>query len=132
MTPELTCLALALVLALVQLLVASMARVIQFGGEWGAGPRDADPAPLRPLPARLLRAQANLMETLPIFAAAVLIATAAGRTGPLTEWGGWVYLAARIVYVPLYAFGVRGVRSVVWVIATLGLAAVLLGLALPG
>lgn len=38
--------------------------------------------------ARLKRAQANLMETLPIFIGAVLLAWVAGRYSSLTGWGG--------------------------------------------
>jgi uncharacterized MAPEG superfamily protein len=36
-----------------------------------------------------------------------------------------MYLLARIVYVPLYAFGVPVVRTLVWMVGTVGLVMVL-------
>ena len=41
--------------------------------------------------------------------------------------GAIVYLAGRIVYLPLYLFGTFGIRSLVWNVATLGLAAMFFG-----
>ena len=81
--------------------------------------------PPRPVTARLQRAQANLYETLPLFAAAVLIAHVAGRDGDLTLWGCWLYLLGRLVYVPLYAAGIPYVRSLVWLASMVGLGMVL-------
>ena len=91
---ELTCLAWTLVLAIVYIIVAAEARTKQYGSKWNASARDGEMPPLNPIPARLLRAQANLFETLPLFAAAVLIATVADRTGTLTHWGSLLYLVA--------------------------------------
>ena len=84
--------------------------------------------PLTPIAGRLERALANFLETFPLFAAAVLIAHAAGRHDWMTEWGSVLYLAARVVYVPLYAFGVFLVRSLVWNVGTLGIVLILLSL----
>jgi uncharacterized MAPEG superfamily protein len=77
--------------------------------------------PLTPMANRLRRAQDNLYETLPLFIAFVLISHVAGRNGVLTHWGTLIYLFARIVYVPLYALGVRMVRSLVWMVSLAGL-----------
>jgi uncharacterized MAPEG superfamily protein len=46
---------------------------------------------------------------------------------PVIFWGAIVYLAGRIVYLPLYLFGTFGIRSLVWNVATLGLAAMFFG-----
>jgi uncharacterized MAPEG superfamily protein len=35
--------------------------------------------------------------------------------------GGWIYLIARAVYLPLYAKGTPKVRSLVWVASILGI-----------
>lgn len=129
MTPEFTFLALTLILALVQIGGAGMARTAELGAKWNAGPRDEPAPPPGRLAGRLMRAQSNLFETLPLFAAAVIMAEVAGRTGALTLWGGaGLYFAARVVYVPLYAFGVPWVRSLVWLIAAGGLVMVLAAL----
>lgn len=128
MTPEFTFLALTLILALVQIGAAGMARTAELGAKWNAGPRDEPAPPPGRLAGRLMRAQSNLFETLPLFAAAVIMAEVAGRTGALTLWGAGLYFAARVVYVPLYAFGVPWVRSLVWLIAAGGLVMVLAAL----
>lgn len=132
MTPELTILAWTLVLAVVQVLLPAMARTSETGVDYNAGPRDApSSAPVGKVTARLQRAQQNLFETLPLFAAAVLIAQVAGRNGELTFWGASLYLAARVIYVPLYAAGIPVVRSLVWSVGLLGLILVLAAVLLP-
>ncbi|MDO8034609.1 MAPEG family protein [Janthinobacterium sp. SUN128] len=70
---------------------------------------------------RLRRAQANLFETLPLFAAAVLIAHVTAQESALTLYGAALYLAARVLYLPLYAFGVPVVRTLVWCVSIAGL-----------
>ena len=128
MTTELTYLALTLVLALVQVFLPAGARTLEFGSKWNAGPRDSTPASTRPVTGRLERAQANLYETLPLFIGAVLIAHVIGAAGALTVWGTALYFWARVVYVPLYAFGVPYVRSLVWLVSLVGLIMVIASL----
>ena len=121
MTPEFILLALTLILALVQIGAAGMARTAELGGKWNAGPRDGEVPPPGRLAGRLMRAQANLFETLPLFAAAVIMAHIAGKDGTLTALGAHLYFFGRLVYLPLYAFGVPYIRSLVWLIAAGGL-----------
>ncbi|MBU6407984.1 MAG: MAPEG family protein [Alphaproteobacteria bacterium] len=121
MTIELTMAAWALVLAFVQILLFDVARTGQYGLKWNMGPRDADMPSLSPLAGRLKRAQDNLFETLPLFLAAVLIAHAADKNSVLTALGTQIFLGARVVYVPLYAFAVTGLRSLVWIVSIIGL-----------
>lgn len=125
MTTELTLLAWTLVLALVQIGLAGMLRTQETGTAYNVGPRDQPGPPTRPITGRVQRAQANLFETLPLFIAAVLIAHVAERDGALTLWGCWIYLIARIVYLPLYAFGIPVARTLVFVTGTTGLGLVL-------
>ncbi len=125
MSTELMILGWTLVLALVQIMLAAQMRTSETGLTYNMGARDDAAPPPRPITARLQRAQANLFETLPLFAAAVLIAHVGGREGELTLWGSYAYLAARVLYVPLYAFGVPLVRSLVWGVSIAGLAAIL-------
>ncbi|HYC69442.1 MAPEG family protein [Brevundimonas sp.] len=128
MTPEFILLALALMLALVQIGAAAVARTAELGVKWNAGPRDADSPPPGKLAGRLMRAQANLFETLPLFAAAVIMAHIAGKDGTLTAVGAHLYFFARLIYLPLYAFGVPYIRSLVWLVAAGGLVMVLAAL----
>jgi uncharacterized MAPEG superfamily protein len=125
MTTELTLLAWTLVLALVQIGLAGMLRTQETGTAYNVGPRDQPGPPTRPITGRVQRAQANLFETLPLFIAAVLIAHVADRDGALTLWGCWMYLIARIVYLPLYAFGIPVARTLVFMVGTTGLGLVL-------
>ena len=125
MTTELILLGWTLVLALAQIMLTAAFRTQETGIVYNMGPRDATAPPMRPVTARLQRAQANLFETLPLFAAAVLIAHAAGREGALTLLGCQLYLAARVVYLPLYAAGVPLVRSLVWGVSLAGLGLIL-------
>ncbi len=131
MTPEFIALALTLILALVQIGAAGMARTAELGVKWNAGPRDVEAPPPGRLAGRLMRAQANLFETLPIFAAAVIMAHIAGKDGTLTFVGAHLYFFGRLVYLPLYAFGVPYVRSLVWLVAAGGLVMVLAALFFP-
>lgn len=132
MTLDLTLLAWAAVLGLVQLGGAALAKRQQEPPGWQAGPRD-EPAPsYTGLAGRLSRAQGNFMESFPMFAAAILVCHAAGRGGALSAWGAQLYLGGRVLYVPLYAFGVPYVRTLAWLVATAGLALVLVACLLPG
>jgi uncharacterized MAPEG superfamily protein len=121
MTIELKMLAWTLVLAFVQILLFDIARTGQYGLKWNTGPRDEEMPPLSPHAERLRRAQNNLFETLPLFIAAVLVAHVAGRENGTTALGAQIYFWGRVAYVPLYAFGVRQVRSLVWLVSTAGL-----------
>ncbi|MDR3508758.1 MAG: MAPEG family protein [Caulobacteraceae bacterium] len=128
MTIELKILAWTLVLAFIQILLFDFARTGQYGLKWNTGPRDETMPPLKPQAERLRRAQDNLYETLPLFIAAILIAHVAGRENAQTALGAQIYFWGRVVYVPLYAFGVRQIRSLVWLVSTAGLLMVILAL----
>jgi uncharacterized MAPEG superfamily protein len=98
-----------------------VARTSQYGLKWNTGPRDEAMPPLSAQAERLRRAQDNLYETLPLFIAAILISSFAHRDGAMTALGAQIYFWARVAYVPLYAFGVRQIRSLVWLISAAGL-----------
>lgn len=121
MTTELTYLAWTLVLALVYIGLPSQLRTIETGTAYNASARDEDGPPVGKTTGRLQRAQKNLFETLPLFIGAVLIAHLGNRDGALTGWGVALYFWARVVYLPLYAFGVPYVRSLVWLVSLAGL-----------
>lgn len=112
----------AMILGLVHMTAASFTFKAQVGNAYTVGARDED---LRPVgvAARLDRAQRNFLETFPIFAAAVLLLEQLERTGSgLGVWGSVMYLAGRVVFLPLYALGWPWVRTFSWNFATLGLA----------
>jgi uncharacterized MAPEG superfamily protein len=117
-------------LAFVQILLFDVARTGQYGLKWNMGARDEVMPPLSPMAERLRRAQDNLYETLPLFIAAVLIAFVAGKENTITVLGAHIYLFGRILYVPLYAYGVKTIRSLVWIVSTIGLGMVIVPLLL--
>jgi uncharacterized MAPEG superfamily protein len=129
MTAELTILAWTLVFAIVQILFPAVLRTQETGVDYNASARDTpSPAPVGKLTGRLQRAQSNLFETLPLFAAAVLIAHVAGRNGDLTFWGASLYLAGRLAYLPLYAAGIPVIRSLAWTVSLGGLVMILIAI----
>ena len=129
MTPEFIALAAVLILAIVQIFWAASARTAERGLKWNAGARDEDVPPPGKLAGRLDRAQANLFETLPIFAAAVIMAHIAGKDGTmLTLVGTHLYFFGRLIYLPLYALGTPYVRTLAWLVAFAGLVMVIVAL----
>lgn len=113
MRPELTALALAAILQTAQILLAGAAMNRDAGFAWNAGPRDA-PAELSPLTGRLRRAVANHFEALALFTVAVMVVTLSGKASGLTAACAWIYLGARVLYVPAYAFGWSPWRSAIF------------------
>lgn len=117
MTPELTALALATLLLLAQFLHVAALANFEIGSRWFAGPRDQPPDRALSLrPARLKRAYENHREWILPFALAVLVVSLGGKASPFTAACAWAYLAARVLYVPAYAFGWTPWRSVIWFI----------------
>lgn len=115
----------AMVLGLVHLTAASFTFKAQVGNTYTVGPRDDD-KPRTGVAGRLDRAQRNFLETFAIFAAAVLMFHALGRSSSwLSEAGAVVYLVGRILFLPLYAMGTPWLRTLSWNLATAGLAMVM-------
>jgi uncharacterized MAPEG superfamily protein len=125
MPVELLILTLGALLLLVHIFAAVHLKTRQYGTRWNTGARDETLPPLDPLAGRLARAQANFQETFPIAIVALLGVVIAGRTSQWTALGGWIWLGARIVYLPLYAAGVPKIRTLVWAIGLAGLGMVL-------
>ncbi|MDB5432266.1 MAG: hypothetical protein JWP35_3382 [Caulobacter sp.] len=84
--------------------------------------RDKPPAEKdSPLLGRVLRAQANLMETAPYFIAICIVLTLAHTGTEVTRIAALVFVAARLIYLPLYAAGVPNLRGLVWTISFIAL-----------
>src|SRR5256885_17260844 len=98
-------------LVLIQIVIVSHAASLQRGYRWTASARDAEVPPLTGVSGRLERALRNLLETFPVFVAAVLLVHLLGREDARSEWGSGLYFSARVIYVLLYAAGVPLVRS---------------------
>ena len=63
---------------------------------------------------RLERAQLNSIVAMALFAPAVLILGQKGISTPSTLLAAQAFLVAGVAYLPLYAFGMPGIRTLVW------------------
>lgn len=117
MTAELTVLALAGLLQAVQFVSIAVPANLQIGSAYMMGPRDTDPPrQLSQAAGRLRRAFLNHFEGLILFTLAVVVVTLGGQESPVTAACAWIYLLARVVYVPAYVLGWTPWRSVVWAV----------------
>jgi uncharacterized MAPEG superfamily protein len=107
-------------IGVIHLLVASGAKAWQHKDiMWLIGPRD-EPKPATGMAARLDRSYANFIETYPYFVIAMLTFIIGGLIEPYAVWGACIYILARVLYIPSYAFGWI-IRTPVWALGFLGL-----------
>jgi uncharacterized MAPEG superfamily protein len=99
---------------------------MDYGLIYTATARD-EPRPESTRLGRAERALKNFQETWNVYIILALVAHLAVPGDPAVLWGAIVYLVGRVVYLPLYLLGTFGIRSLVWNIATLGLAAMIVG-----
>jgi uncharacterized MAPEG superfamily protein len=127
MSIELRLLIWSAALAVVQMVIAVGAAITQVGFLRLIGNR-ANLPDLTGWADRAQRAQRNTLESLPIFAALVLVAQVAGKTNAATAFGAELFFWARLAYAPVYVIGVPGLRTALWGISFAGLLQVLLQL----
>lgn len=84
------------------------------GSNYLAGPRDEEKKPPNVVSARLNRALRNYLETYAGFVALALALAVTGKTGGIGATGAIIWIVARVAFVPLYAFGIPWLRTVVW------------------
>jgi uncharacterized MAPEG superfamily protein len=131
MAPELTALALAGLLQAVQYVLMAVPANLELGKAKTLSPRDPDRLgkPLidqvSPRTGRLFRALNNHFEALILFTLAVTVVTLSSQSTPFTATCAWVYLVARVLYVPAYAFGLVPWRSLIWAVGFLATVAMI-------
>jgi uncharacterized MAPEG superfamily protein len=111
----------SVVLLLIHITVQGALAIPERGLGWNAGPRDDARPPRAPRAGRAHRALANFKETWPAFIALALALTVTGRVGGLGETGSWLWLGARVVYLPLYILGVPWLRTLAYGASLVGL-----------
>ena len=121
MPVELRIAALGALLLFVHIFAAIRAKTAQYGRAWNISARDEELPPPNVVVGRLARAQANFAETFPIAIVALIGVVVAGQTSQWTALGGWIWLGARIVYLPLYGFGIPGWRTLVYTLSMVGI-----------
>ena len=110
---ELKVLGYAALLQFVQFVVMAIPVSVQLGVAYTGGNRDAQKQATG-VPGRLKRALENHFEGLILFSIAVFVLTFADKANTLSAMLAWVYLVARIFYVPAYYFGLTPWRSLIW------------------
>lgn len=114
MTTELTVLILSTLLTVVQLLLYAVPANLELGVDKTAGPRD-EPLELKTATTgRLKRAYENQAEWLLPFAIAALTLYVTDQGTNFTGICAWVYLAARVLYVPAYVYAWTPGRTVIF------------------
>jgi uncharacterized MAPEG superfamily protein len=122
MTHELNILVWVLILTIVQILLVATLRTRESGLAYNASSRDVpSPVPVGIVTGRMMRAQRNLLETLPVFIAAIIMIQFAQIQSKEVHYGALLYFWARVLYIPLYAFGVTYVRSLAWAASLAGI-----------
>jgi uncharacterized MAPEG superfamily protein len=120
MKPELMWLLWAVALTFVQMLVAVSGATLQVGLPMLAGNREPVPA-FGGWVGRAQRAHFNMLESLVLFAALVLVAVISGKTNATTLLGAQLFFWARLVYAFVYIAGIPWLRTAVWLVSVIGL-----------
>ncbi|MGG7516952.1 MAPEG family protein [Allorhizobium undicola] len=121
-SPFLPVIGLSVAILIVHIMLQGMTATKELGSAWNAGPRDGNRKPEGKLAGRAERASLNFRETYPAFIALAFGLIMAGDPHGLGLAGAWLWLAARVVYIPLYLAGIPYIRSLVWVGSMIGLA----------
>ncbi|UOA32631.1 hypothetical protein DSM110093_02433 [Sulfitobacter sp. DSM 110093] len=117
MSIELTVLALAALLQGLQFVLYAVPANREIGPGYTMSARDREPSrKLSDRTARLGRALDNHFEGLILFGIAVGVVQMSAQNTAFTAACAWVYLIARVLYVPAYAMGLRPHRSIIWVV----------------
>jgi uncharacterized MAPEG superfamily protein len=66
---------------------------------------------------RALRAHHNMLESLVLFAALVLVAVVAGKTNDSTVFAAQLFFWARLAYAAVYVAGIPWLRTAVWLVS---------------
>jgi len=120
MTPELTALTLAALLQALQFLLYAVPANLELGPGYTMSARDREPSkPLSEKTARLGRALNNHFEGLILFTIACVTITLADKSTAVTAACAYAYLAARVLYIPAYYYGLRPGRSLIWAVGFL-------------
>ena len=120
MTPELTVLVLAALLQVIQYALMSVPANIELGVGKTLSPRDLSrlggslESQVSAGTARLFRALNNHFEGLILFSIACFVLVTSNQSTEFTVLCAYAYLAARVLYIPAYYFGLTPWRSLIW------------------
>jgi uncharacterized MAPEG superfamily protein len=118
---ELKLLGWSVVLLLVQIVLQAASSSSELGLPYAMSPRDEGREPRSVYARRIRRALNNLLETYPAFVGLALALVISNKAGGVGAIGAEIYLAARVLYLIVYAAGVSVVRTLFWSLSIFGL-----------
>jgi uncharacterized MAPEG superfamily protein len=127
MSPDLKVLVWTVVLTFVEMVVAVLFANEQLGLGMLAGNREGLPE-LTSFAGRAQRAHRNMLESLPLFIALVLVAQIAGKTNSATLTGAELFFWGRLAHWLIYTIGIPWLRTLAWIVSVIGLIIVFLQL----
>jgi uncharacterized MAPEG superfamily protein len=125
MSLELQLLVCAVALTVIQATAAVVGTLSQAGLPWAASNRDVA-MDFTGWVGRAHRAHRNMLESLVLFAALVLVAHAASRENAMTVLGAQIFIWSRAAYAVIYLVGLPYLRTAAWLAAFVGLALIFL------
>ena len=108
-------------LVIVTLLLQATGSMTQLGMGYLLGSRD-ETRTVSGIAGRLERALNNSVTAMVLFAPAVLLIVATDNATNQTLLAAQAFLVARVIYLPAYAFGITGLRSLAWMVGLLSTA----------
>ena len=124
---EIAVLGWSVILLIVHIAAQTVALARDTGAAYALSSRD-EPRDVSPLTGRLTRGLRNFIETYPAFIGLALALAVTGKHGGLGATGALVWFWARVVYVPVFAAGIAGLRTGVWTVSMIGLVLMLIQL----
>jgi len=121
MSPDLKYLLFSTILTFVQVLVAAMGANQAVGLNTLAGNREGL-GEIGGWAGRAKRAHVNMIESMVLFAALVLMAAVAGKANAMTAMGAMIFFWARLAYAVIYIAGIAWLRTLVWFVSVIGMA----------
>lgn len=120
MTVEILSIAVLCVILLLTTFVQGSLVPLTHGFRWGLGSRN-DPVVETAVQGRFARCVQNQIEAICIYVPITAIVVFLDRTSELSAVASWLVIVGRALFVPFYVFGVFGLRSVAYGVATVGL-----------
>lgn len=86
------------------------------GNPYVISDRSTPPPGSSPVGGRLSRNVRNQVEGMILFIPLVLVSELAGVSNGWTQWAALIFICARALYVPFYAFGIAPLRTIAWTV----------------
>ena len=127
MTPDLVLLVFAVLLTFILVVIAVLGAMMQVGLPPLAGNREGLPE-ITGWAGRAARAHRNMLESLVLFVALVLVAHISNRGNAMSLLGEEIFVWARLAHAIIYIAGVPWLRTAAWGISVVGLALIVMQL----